>query len=140
MDSFFRGWPGLAPAASYRAMRGLPGVEHQRERSVVAMIRKRRGCAVGVHQLDGVGVDAPIGHFHAGGAGRHSRQGQAERVGLFGQQPLDVIGGHMPFDEIAANLGGVAARIEEAMAIILVTSWVVTTSGYGRCANRRRCC
>lgn len=54
-----------------------------------------------------VGV-AAVAHFHARGAHRHARHGEAMGVRAFLQQPLHVLGGHVAFDGVAVDKGGVA--------------------------------
>src|SRR5687768_10505298 len=51
-----------------------------------------------------------VAMLHARGAHRHPWDGDAGRLRLLREQPLDVGRRHMALDEIAADLGGVAAR------------------------------
>lgn len=48
-------------------------------------------------------------HFHAGGAGRHTRYGQPNNVGPFGQEPPNFGYRHMPFHHIAIYDGRMAS-------------------------------
>ena len=49
-----------------------------------------------------------IGHFHPWRSNGHSRHGKAGHGGLLGQEPLNILGRNMTFNEIAINDGGVA--------------------------------
>jgi len=67
---------------------------------------KNAGAAV---RLDKQGfIGNGLGGFHARRTGWHGGNGQAESLGFFLEQALDVGGGNMAFDDVVADPGGVA--------------------------------
>src|SRR5574338_172264 len=61
---------------------------------------------IGTADEQGVVGNRP-GSFHSRGPGRHGRNGDTDRAGVFGKESLHVRGGHMPLDRVAADHGAV---------------------------------
>ena len=66
------------------------------------------------------GCVRPIRHLHAGRTHRHAGQDQSLSRQALRQQPLDVIGRNVPFDDVAADLGGMtgAFAVGHAQALL----------------------
>src|SRR5690606_29892224 len=89
-----------------------PGPSHHgKVKASFAVAGVRLGLAVRGDQLDGVGLHAAVGHFHARGTGRHAGHGEAAGLRTIREQALDVFSRHVAFDEIAVHLGGVAGAL-----------------------------
>ena len=71
--------------------------------SLRSVTREHGRAAVAPDQEHFVRLDLSGRNFHAGRAGRHSRHREAFRIRPLVQQPLDVLDGHVSFDEVAGD-------------------------------------
>ena len=67
-----------------------------------------RDTAILAQRQNLVRVCGPAGHFHAGGADRHTRHTQADDVRFFSEHPQDLIFRDMAFNNVAINDGCMA--------------------------------
>ena len=56
--------------------------------------------------------------LHAWRTHRHTGDSKSDCVGAFGQQTLDLRGGHMPFQRVAGDLTGMARRQRQRNALL----------------------
>jgi hypothetical protein len=87
------------------------------QKTPLAIGRKHGGPPVTLHQQNIVGVaPATVGRaIHAWRTDGHAGYRKAERRRLFFQQTPDFPGRHMPFEQVAADLGGMTGSKRSGM-------------------------